>query len=134
MLCDKRGLSYVTCYTLTRQSLGSWRRHAKQHISFINFKPLELYWRYLLALQTTTPKVFQRGSWAWIISRRWDDVPWALLSFCVNMGFCWKSWFPLIWERWYGPWTLIHCLSPIHILMSMMFIVFRPLKITIGLT
>ena len=27
---------------------------------FINFKPLELYWTYLLALQTTTPKVFPR--------------------------------------------------------------------------
>ena len=31
--------------------------NAKQHASFINFKPLELYWTYLLALQTTTPKV-----------------------------------------------------------------------------
>ena len=57
MLCDKRCLPYVTCYTRTRQSLESWRRHTKQHISFINFKPLELYWTYLLALQTTTPKV-----------------------------------------------------------------------------
>ena len=27
---------------------------------FINFKPLELYWTYLLALQTTTPKVSPR--------------------------------------------------------------------------
>ena len=44
-------------YTRTRQSLGSWRRHAKQHVSFINFKPLELYWTYLLALQIMTPKV-----------------------------------------------------------------------------
>ena len=57
MLCDKKGLPYVTRYTLTRQSSESWRRHAKQHVSFINFKPLELYWTYLLALQTTTPKV-----------------------------------------------------------------------------
>ena len=57
MLRDKRCLPYVTRYTQTRQSLGSWRRHAKQHVSFINFKPLELYWIYLLALQTTTPKV-----------------------------------------------------------------------------
>ena len=29
----------------------------KQHVSYINFKPLELYWTYLLALQTTTPKI-----------------------------------------------------------------------------
>ena len=57
MLCDKRCLPYVTRYTQTRHSLGSWRRHAKKHVSFINFKPLELYWTYLLALQTTTPKV-----------------------------------------------------------------------------
>ena len=56
MLCDKRCLPYVTLYTWTRQSSGSWRRHAKQHVSFINFKPLELYWTYLLVLQTTTPK------------------------------------------------------------------------------
>ena len=57
MLCDKRCLPYVTRYTRTCQSSGSWRRHAKEHVSFINFKPLELYWTYLLALQTTTPKV-----------------------------------------------------------------------------
>ena len=57
MLRYKRCLPYVTHYTRTRQSLGSWRRHAKQHVSFINFKLLELYWTYLLALQTTTPKV-----------------------------------------------------------------------------
>ena len=60
MLCDKRYLPYVTHYIQTRQSSGSWRRHAKQHVSFINFKPLELYWTYLLALQTTTPKVSPR--------------------------------------------------------------------------
>ena len=57
MLCDKRCLPYVIHYTQTRQSSRSWRRHAKQHVSFINFKPLDLYWTYLLALQTTTPKV-----------------------------------------------------------------------------
>ena len=60
MLCDKRCLPYVTHYTRTRQSLGSWRRHAKQHVSLINFKLLELYWTYLLALQTTTSKVSPR--------------------------------------------------------------------------
>ena len=60
MLRDKRWLPYVIHYTQTHQSSGSWRRHAKQHVSFINFKPLELYWIYLLALQTTTPKVSPR--------------------------------------------------------------------------
>ena len=57
MLYDKRCFPYVTRYTRTHQSLGNWRRHAKQRVSFINFKPLKLYWTYLLALQTTTPKV-----------------------------------------------------------------------------
>ena len=57
MLRDKKCLLYVTYHTQTCQSLGSWRRHAKQHVSFINFKLLELYWTYLLACQTTTPKV-----------------------------------------------------------------------------
>ena len=57
MLCDKRCLQYVTRYTRTCQSSGSWRRHTKQHVSFINFKALELYWTYLLAFQTTTFKV-----------------------------------------------------------------------------
>ena len=57
MLCDKRYLPYVAHYTRTRQSSKSWRKHAKQHASFINFKLLEFYWTYLLALQTMTPKV-----------------------------------------------------------------------------
>ena len=57
VLCDKRCLPHVTCYTRTRQSSESWKRHTKQHVSFINFKPLNLYWTYLLALRTTTPKV-----------------------------------------------------------------------------
>ena len=57
MLCDKKCLPYVTHYTWTRQNSGSWRRHTKQHVSFINFKPLEIYWTYLLVLQITTPKV-----------------------------------------------------------------------------
>ena len=57
MLRDKRCLPYATCYTQTRQSSRSWRRHTKQHVSFINFKLLEIYWTYFLALQTTAPKV-----------------------------------------------------------------------------
>ena len=54
VLCDKRCLPYVTRYTRTHRSLGSWRRHAKQHVFFINLKSLEFYWTYLLALKTTT--------------------------------------------------------------------------------
>ena len=53
-----RGNSVVVCLAmLLGFTVGIVWRHAKQHVSFINFKPLELYWTYLLALQTTTPKV-----------------------------------------------------------------------------
>ena len=60
MLCDKRCLPYIIRYTRTSQSSGSWKRHAKQHVSFINFKLLEFYWTYLLAHQTMTSKVFPK--------------------------------------------------------------------------
>ena len=95
MLCDKRCLPYDTRYTWTRQSLGSWRRHAKQHVSFINFKPLEFYWTYLLALQTTIPKVSPRDLWAWIISPIWDNVPRVLLSFLCKYGLLLKKLFAM---------------------------------------
>ena len=36
-LCDMRGLPNVTYCTLTRQSSGSWRRHAKQHAFLYQF-------------------------------------------------------------------------------------------------
>ena len=52
----------LTVYYLLHTDLSDFRElektcHAKQHVSFINFKPLNLYWTYLLALRTTTPKV-----------------------------------------------------------------------------
>ena len=52
----------LTVYYLLHTDLSDFRElektcHAKQHVSFINFKPLELYWTYLLAFQTTTSKV-----------------------------------------------------------------------------
>ena len=53
-----RGNSVVVCLAmLLGFTVGIVWRHAKQHVSFINFKSLELYWTYLLALQTMTPKV-----------------------------------------------------------------------------
>ena len=55
-----------------------------------------------------------------LMSIKWDDLPWVLMSFCVNMGFHWRSYFPWVWDRYYGSWALIHCLSLIHILMLMM--------------
>ena len=53
-----RGNSVVVCLAMLLGFTAEivWR-HAKQHVSFINFKLLEFYWTYLLALQTTTPKV-----------------------------------------------------------------------------
>ena len=52
------GNSVVVCLAMLLGFTAEivWR-HAKQHVSFINFKLLEFYWTYLLALQTTTPKV-----------------------------------------------------------------------------
>ena len=52
------GNSVVVCLAMLLGFTAEivWR-HAKQHVSFINFKPLELYWTYLLAFQTTTSKV-----------------------------------------------------------------------------
>ena len=52
----------LTIYYLLHTDSSDFRElektcHAKQHVSFINFKPLELYWTYLLTFQTTTPKV-----------------------------------------------------------------------------
>ena len=53
-----RGNSVVVCLAMLLGFTAEivWR-HAKQHVSFINFKLLEFYWTYLLALQITTPKV-----------------------------------------------------------------------------
>ena len=38
-----RDLPDITYCTLTRQSSVNWERHAKQHVSFINFESLEFY-------------------------------------------------------------------------------------------
>ena len=91
MLRDKRWLPYVIHYTQTHQSSGSWRRHAKQHVSFINFKPLELYWIYLLALQTTTPKVSPRR---FMSLDHKPKIRWCTSGFVVilcNYGFLLKK-------------------------------------------
>ena len=81
MLCDKRCLPYVIRYTRTIQSSGSWRRRAKQYVFFINFKPLELYWTYLLALQTTTPKISLKRL---ISLDHKSKMRWRTLGFVVN--------------------------------------------------
>ena len=94
-----RGLLDITYYILTHQSSGNWGRHAKQHISFINFESLEIYWIYFLSFQTTTPKIPSMRLMSldhelkirWCAMRFnhefwWDNIamgfgPWALLGF-----------------------------------------------------
>ena len=80
MLCDKICLPYVACYTRTFHNSGSWRRHAKQHVSFINFKSLEFYWTYLLVLQTTTSKISPKRL---ISLDRKPKMRWHTLGFVV---------------------------------------------------
>ena len=69
-------------------------------LSFINFEPLELYWTYFLAPQTTTPKIppmrlmsldhkpkMRCCAMSLNYELWWDNIamgygPWALASFC----------------------------------------------------
>ena len=50
----------IKCYLLHTNPL-EFRELGKTYqttcIPFVNFEPLELYWTYFLALQTTTPKI-----------------------------------------------------------------------------
>ena len=60
-------------------------------LSFINFEPLELYWTYFLALQTTTPKIplIRLMSLDYVPKNElmcYEFEPWGLTHFCVNMG------------------------------------------------
>ena len=60
-------------------------------LSFINFEPLELYWTYFLALQTTTPKILSMRLMSLDHEPKNEMMchelePWALMPFCVNMG------------------------------------------------
>ena len=60
-------------------------------LSFINFEPLELYWTYFLALQTTTPKIPLMRLMSLNHESKNEMMchelkSWVLMSFCVNMG------------------------------------------------
>ena len=60
-------------------------------LSFINFEPLEIYWTYFLALQTTTPKIPPMRLMSLDHEPKNEMMchelkPWALTPFCVNMG------------------------------------------------
>ena len=81
-------------------------------LSFINFEPLEFYWTYFLALQTTTPKIPPMRLMSLDYEQKneimcYEPKPWALTLFCVcKYGFFWalrevfsKS---MIMLMWYG--------------------------------
>ena len=60
--------------------------------SYINFEPLEFYWTYFLALQTTTPKIPPMRLMSLDYEPKnemmcYELEPWDLTHFCVNMGF-----------------------------------------------
>ena len=60
-------------------------------LSFINFEPLELYWTYFLALQTTTLKIFPMRLMSLDHEPKnemmcYELEQWALTPLCVNMG------------------------------------------------
>ena len=68
-------------------------------LSFINFEPLDLYWTYFLALQTTTPKI----------------LPMRLMSLdhepkmrCCAMSLNYRLWWDYI-AMSFGPWALTSC-------------------------
>ena len=109
-----------TCYTRTRQSSGSWRRHTKQHVSFINFELLEFYWTYLLALQITNPKVFPKRlmSLGHKSKMRWHTL--GFVAILCKYGLLLKKSLVMSVREVIGLWALIHCLNPIHMLMLMM--------------
>ena len=57
-------------------------------LSFINFEPLELYWTYFLALQTTTPKIPPMRLMSLDYEQKneimcYEFEPWALTLFLV---------------------------------------------------
>ena len=66
-------------------------------LSFINFEPLELYWIYFLALQTTTPK---------ISSTRLMSLDHEPKMRCCAMNSNYGPWWDYI-AMSFGPWTLV---------------------------
>ena len=107
-----RDLLNVTYCTLTSQSSGNWGKHAKQHAFIYQFEPLEFYWTYFLALQTTTPKIPPMRLMSLDYEQKneimcYEPKPWALTLFCAcKYGFFWalREVFPksMIMLMWYG--------------------------------
>ena len=64
-------------------------------LSFINFEPLEVYWTYFLALQTTTPK---------IPPMRLMSLDHELKMRCCGMSLNYGPWWDYITMS-FGPWA-----------------------------
>ena len=64
-------------------------------LSFINFEPLEVYWTYFLALQTTTPK---------IPPMRLMNLDHELKMRCCGMSSNYGPWWDYITMS-FGPWA-----------------------------
>ena len=64
-------------------------------LSFINFEPLEVYWTYFLALQTTTPK---------IPPMRLMSLDHELKMRCCGMSSNYGTWWDYITMS-FGPWA-----------------------------
>ena len=106
-----RGLPNVTYCTLTRQSSGNWRRHAKQHALLYQLWTTGAFLNILFGppnhdSQNSLDKTHELGSWV----KKWDDVLWAWTigfdAFLCKYGLFWaleeilpKS---MIMLMWYG--------------------------------
>ena len=55
MIWETHQMLFITHWPVRVQGIGE--DMPSNMLSFINFEPLELYWTYFLALQTTTPQI-----------------------------------------------------------------------------
>ena len=79
----------ITYWSVRVQGIGE--DMPSNMLSFINFEPLELYWTYFLAFQTTTPKIPSMRPMSLDYEPKnemmcYEFEPWDLTHFCVNMG------------------------------------------------
>ena len=90
-------------------------------LSFINFEPLEFYWTYFLALQTTTPKILPMGLMSLDHEPKnemmcYELKPWALTPFLCKYELFWaleeifpKSMIVLTWCGSPMKWNHVVC-------------------------
>ena len=92
MIWEAYQMLLITHWPIRVQGIGE--DMPSNMLSFINFKSLEFYWTYFLALQTTTPKIppdenHELGSWAKNEMMCYELKPWALTPFLCKYGFFW---------------------------------------------